>query len=425
MWWLYQAAFALALLAAAPFLLLARGRHYLPTLAGRLGRGPAKSPFAGRRPLWIHAVSVGEVSVAAVLLPHLPERSPLLLTTITPTGQARAQAAASRLGNRARVAYLPFDLGGPVQHFVARWDPAALVLVEGDLWPLLLRTVRRRGLPTAVINGRVSDRSFRRQLPWRRLLRPLLLDPIDRFGVQTAADRERLLALGVPAERVTVTGNLKFESPEPPELPELQRRLAQLADGRPLLLAGSTMPREEAQVLDAFAAAGGGAAALLVLAPRHPDRFDAVAAQVASRVPDLVRRTGEDRERPSVFLLDSIGELAALYRYATAAFIGGTLAPTGGHNPLEAARFGVPVAVGRSMENFREIAEAFDRTEAWARVDDGADLGRRWRLWLEHPDEAAAVGTRGRALVLANRGATDRTLALLAPLLARATEPSR
>lgn len=422
MWWLYQAAFALALLAAAPFLLLARGRHYLPTLAGRLGRGPATSPFGGRRPLWIHAVSVGEANVASVLLPHLPETLPVLLTTITPTGQARAQAAATRLGERARAAYLPFDLGGPIRRFLARWNPSALLLVEGDLWPLLLRSVRQRQLPVAVINGRVSDRSFPRLLRLRRLVRPLLLDPVERFGVQTAADRDRLLALGVPAERVTVTGNLKFESPEPAEIPELYRRLARLADGRPLLLAGSTMPREEAQVLDAFEGAGGGAAALLILAPRHPDRFAAVGDLVAGRYPDLVRRTGEDRDRPSVFLLDSIGELAALYRHATAAFVGGTLVPTGGHNPLEAARFGVPVAVGPSMENFREIADAFDRADGWARVADGADLGRRWRLWLEHPDEAAAVGTRGRGLVLANRGATERTLALLSPLFSHAEE---
>ncbi len=425
MWWLYQAGLALALTLAGPWLLLARGRHYLPTLAGRFGRSPGAPPAGGRRPLWIHAVSVGEANLAAALLRELPAGLPVLLTTITPTGQARARAAVAPFGERAAAAYLPFDLGFAVRRFFARHDPTALVLVEGDLWPLLLREVTRRGMPSAVVNGRVSDRSFARLHRLRRWARPLLLAPIQRFGVQTELDRERLLALGVTPERVRVTGNLKFESPEPPPLPALAERLSRLAAGRPILVAGSTMAREDEAVLEAFAAAGGAEAAMLVLAPRHPERFAAVAALAAARDPQLVRRSGDDRPRPGVFLLDSIGELAATYRQATAAFIGGTLVPTGGHNPLEAARFGVPVAVGPSMENFREIAEVFDRAAAWARVGGAAELGATWRAWLAEPARANALGERGRELVAAHRGATRRTLELLAPLLDAAAEAAR
>jgi 3-deoxy-D-manno-octulosonic-acid transferase len=425
MWWIYQFLAALALLAAGPWMLLVRGRHYLPTLRGRLGGGPAggEAPrHAGS--FWIHAVSVGETALAATLAAKLPADLPLLFTTITPTGQEQARSAARRLGGRAAVAYLPFELGFAISGFFRRFSPAALVLVEGDFWPLLLRSVRRRGLPAAVVNGRVSDRSFPRLLRLRRWAMPLFYAPIDLFGVQTGVDAERLIALGVAPERIAVTGNLKFDSPEPPELPELAARLERLAAGRPILVAGSTMEGEEEEILAAFrrldAGSAAGDRAMLVVAPRHPERFAAVAERIAAAFPELVRRSGEDRVRPPVFLLDSIGELAATYRLATAAFIGGTLLPTGGHNPIEAARFGVPVAVGPSMENFREIADLFDRTRAWARVATGDALGELWSAWLADPAAARAVGERGRALVAENAGALDRTLQLLRPLIEQA-----
>ncbi|MGE0641600.1 MAG: 3-deoxy-D-manno-octulosonic acid transferase [Thermoanaerobaculia bacterium] len=416
MWWLYQAALGAALLAVAPWLLARRGRHYLPTLRGRRVRDAAAPPGAPGT-LWIHAVSVGEAAVASALAHRLPSDLPLLVTTITPTGQARARSGVAALAPRATVAYLPFDLGPPVERFLSRYAPAALVLVEGDYWPLLLARVRRRGLPVAVINGRLSDRSFPRLLRIRPLVRKLLLDPVDRFGVQTETDRERLEALGVGADRISVTGNLKFDFPEPPELPELAARMKQWADGRPLLVAGSTMPGEEEAVLAAFALAGGPERALLVVAPRHPDRFGDAWELARGRFPGSLRRSAGGGNRPAVVLLDSIGELAALYRYAAAAFVGGTLAPTGGHNPIEPARFGVPVAVGPSMENFREIAERFDAAAAWSRVRDSADLGALWLRLLGAPEEARALGARGRELVDAGRGATERTLELLAPLV--------
>lgn len=419
MWGLYQALSALLLLLAGPILLALRGRHYLPTLAGRLGRRlPAPEPGG----VWIHAVSVGEVMVAETLRPALAAGAPLTVTTVTPTGQQRARHA---FGDGAAIGFLPFELGAPMRRFFDAVRPRALVLVEGDYWPLVLREARRRGVPVVVVNGRLSDRSFRRLRPLRCAVRPLLLDPVTHFGVQTALDRDRLLELGVAADRVTVTGNLKFEAAAPAPAPELAAWLASVAGGRPVLIAGSTMPGEERRVLEGFETARQVADALLLLAPRHPERFDEVWGEVTRRYPDAARRSAPHAapSRPTVALLDTLGELAAAYEHAQAAFVGGTLVPKGGHNPLEPARFGVPVAVGPSMDNFREMAQAFDRAGAWARVRSGHELGELWRRWLLDRGGAQEIGRLGRDLVEANRGALARTRALLEahlPLAGRA-----
>jgi 3-deoxy-D-manno-octulosonic-acid transferase len=426
---LYQLATGAALLIAGPFLLARRGSHYLPTLSGRLGRSP-QAPQSGGF-LWFHAVSVGEVAVAATLAKTLPADLPLLVTTVTPTGQARAR---DLFRDRAEVAYLPFDLGFAVRRFFDRFQPRALVLVEGDYWPLVLSEATRRGLPVTVINGRVGDRSYGRMQKLRPFL-GYLFSRVDRFGVQTTEDRDRLVSLGVPAERITVTGNLKYESPEPAVKPDLEERLRALAAGRPILLAGSTMPGEEEQVLDAFRRLQG---AMLVIAPRHPERWDEVAALLGkndirrSAIPGALTprpplpvhpstpSPGEGEtyaDLPDVVLLDSLGELAGLYRIAAGAFIGGTLVPKGGHNPLEPARFGVPVAVGPSMHNFRDMAERFDKAKAWRRVENAEELAAVWGEWIADPAAAREQGGRALQLLEENRGALGRTLEMLEPVL--------
>lgn len=430
-WWPYRAAVATTLTATAPFLLTRKGSHYLETLHGRLG-GIDPGQEAAVRPggLWLHAVSVGEVAVAATLARVLPAREPSVVTTITPTGQRRAR---SSFADRSAVTYLPFDLGLPLGRFYRRFEPRALVLVEGDLWPLALSMARRRGLPVAVVNGRVGDRSFERleRLQARGLPRQLVLDhtygAVDRFGVQSDLDRERLERLGVAPEKITVTGNLKYESPEPQLLPSLHRCLVTLSSGRPLVVAGSTMAGEEAIILDAFGriVRESDHQVLMVLAPRHPERWHQVADLLeASGLRYVLRSTVGSRggaasaPPPDVLLLDSLGELPGLYRIAATAFVGGTLVPTGGHNPVEPARFGVPVAVGPSMENFRQMAHEFDRADGWARVADADELAELWRRWLTRRPLAEEVGERGRALVEANRGALSRTVELLDDLLA-------
>ncbi len=426
-WWLYQLGMGLALLLAGPILLLRRGGHYRPTLKGRLGGegAPAGSPKEGG--LWLHAVSVGEVGVAATLARGLPADLPLTITTITPTGQERARAA---FAGRAAVSYLPFDLGFALRRFFSRafpsGPPRALLLVEGDYWPLLLAEAKRRGFPVVVVNGRVGDKGFHRMKKLAPLARRLLR-AVDRFGVQSEVDRDRLIAFGVAPERIQVTGNLKYDTPEPVLAPELAAAISSLAAGRSILVAGSTMPGEEEALLEATA--GLEERALLLLAPRHPERWPEVGTLLERSGRPYLRRSSLENTPaatpsiPDILLLDSLGELAGLYRIASGAFIGGTLVPTGGHNPLEAARFEVPVAVGPSMHNFAEMAARFDAAQAWRRVSDAADLGAAFRSWLDDSDAARDLGQRGARLVEENRGAVERTLELIRPLL-QTSEPS-
>jgi 3-deoxy-D-manno-octulosonic-acid transferase len=277
-------------------------------------------------------------------------------------------------------------------------------------------------MPVVVVNGRVGDRGFRRMSRAPRVARWLLAS-VDRFAMQSTEDARRLEALGVERDRVTVAGNLKYEAPEPPAQPALERALAAIAAGRPLLVAGSTMAGEEEAVLAAFAAAGGGQRALLVLAPRHPERAEEVARLLDGRGWRWRRRSGLDGDRSAVdvVLLDSVGELAALYRLGAGCFVGGTLVEKGGHNPVEPARFGRAIAVGPSMENFRDMAAQFDEARAWQRVETADDLAAAWREWLDSPAAAQALGERARRVVEDHRGALARTLAVLAPLVERVT----
>ncbi len=422
MWLLYQTLLAVLTLLAGPWLLIRRGRHYLTSLSARLGN----VPVAGDSVLWIHAVSVGEVNVATSLLPILPPDRRLLVTTVTPSGQDNAR---DRFPD-ALVTYLPFELSFAVRRFFEKLTPSALILCEGDLWPLVLRDARRRGIPVVVVNGRIGERSFRRMKLLRRFLSPIL-QPVDGFAVQTRDDSRRLQELGVEPSRITVTGNLKFEIAAPTDLPRLEAAIARLARGRPVLVAGSTMQGEEDLLLAAFSQIGGGERALLILAPRHPERWPRVAAWLKRQGAIAILRSELDDNGsnpsgdppPDVLLLDSLGELASVYRLGQAVFIGGTLVPTGGHNPLEAARHGVPIAAGPSMHNFREIADRFDADHAWERVADSRELGAIWDRWLDDPAAAQAVGTRGRRVVESNRGALAKTRAFLQERLGGALGP--
>lgn len=380
-----------------------------------------------------------------------------MVTTVTPTGQAAARKLFEPLtaaGRSVVVTYLPFDLGLLVGRFLDRYAPRALVLFESELWPLLLRDCRRRSIPVAVLNARISDRGYGRMKRAGRLYRRFLLDPLGRLGAQSPQDEERLLSLGARPARTSLTGNLKFDTPEPVPVAGLEHALRELAAGRPILVAGSTMPDEEPIVLDAFERLD--RETLLVLAPRHPERFDEVWRMVEERSLNAVRRSGmtipqpaatpptespacgtpgavgspnagqtgseagepSERDRLSrVVLLDSLGELAAIYRLGAAAFIGGTLVPTGGHNPIEAARFGVPVIVGPSMENFRRIAHDLEAADGLTLAADGEALTEAWRRLLDRPDEAAEQGGRGLAIIDRNRGAVGRSVELLSQLV--------
>lgn len=424
-WWGYQGLLGGAMLLAGPVLFMRRRHHYAPTLKPRLGL--SRLPDAGAAPpLWIHAVSVGEVMVAATLAKVLPAELPLLVTTVTPTGQQQARKifAGPNAQRSAEVAYLPFDLGIPVDRFLDHFNPRGLILVEGDYWPLVLHRVSRRGIPVAVVNGRVGARAARRQQKIPALCRKLFFEPVHRFAVQTERDQRRLVAAGAPPERIQVTGNLKFDSLPPDGKPELESRVRGLAGSRPIVVAGSTMQGEDEAVIDAFQALPPGRA-LLILAPRHPERAPDVLRLAQQRHRAVLRSafdaaaddpSTETDDAPEIIVLDTLGELAALYRLATLAFIGGTLVPTGGHNPLEPAHFAKPIVVGPSMDNFKHMAQQFDESNAWRRAADRHRLGDVFREWLDDPDAARAVGQRAAQLLHDNRGATLRTWDAIRPV---------
>ncbi len=408
--WLYRIALRVGLPLAAPVLWVrdrASGKDR-PPLRQRLGRGlPAIEPGG----LWIQAVSVGEVEVARRLvetLQYRPEAIPLLVTSTTATGLALARKT---LAGTAAVHPCPLDLVLPVRRVLEAARPRALVLVETELWPEMLHQAGRRGVPVAVVNARLSEYSFRRYRRFRPLLAPLL-DPIALVAARSDSDAERFETLGVPGDRITVTGNVKYDL-EPDRTPlEWEAAFRRWAGDRFVLVAGSTMEGEEAMLLDAIEFAGGPERIVTILAPRHPERFDAVAALLERRGLPFVRRSALDAgaDRPAVLLLDTIGELARAYRLGDAAFIGGSLVNTGGHNPLEAAVWGVPVTAGPNLFNFSEVyAEMI--TSGGVLVGVGVDdLARVLEDWIADPAARRRVGEAARATVEANRGAAERTV---------------
>ena len=387
-----------------------------PRFRDRLGRDLPDLPGGG---IWIQAVSVGEVELARSLVAELWERVPgipLVLSATTATGLDLARRT---LGQTLPVIPCPIDLPGPVSRVFEAVCPKLLVLVETELWPEMLHQAGRRAVPVAVVNARLSESSF---AGYRRIAGPLrsLLEPLALVLARTAADGDRFTGLGVPPARVTVGGNVKYDLEADRRPLEWQDEIRRLAGNRPIVVAGSTMDGEETQVLDALAGlAVEGAAPFLILAPRHPERFDSVARLVTDRQLVLGRRSSPQPAPPGadVFLIDTIGELARAYQLGDIAFIGGSLVPTGGHNPLEPAVWGVPVLSGPHVHNFREVYDEMTAAGGARLVADSDDLRIAVATWLDDPDLGAAAGAAGRAVVERNRGATKRTVSALIELL--------
>ncbi|HVC31711.1 MAG TPA: 3-deoxy-D-manno-octulosonic acid transferase, partial [Steroidobacteraceae bacterium] len=368
--------------------------------------------------------SVGEVQAAAALVLALRDRYPqipVLVTTFTPTGAARARTL---FRDAAQVRFLPFDLPGSVRRFLDRARPRLAVIMETELWPNLYRECRLRRIPLVIASARLSRRSTDR---YRRL--GALFKETVSGGVVIAAqgegDAERFRALGAAAERTHVTGNLKFDISLPPALSERGRSLrAQYAPGRAAWVAGSTHGgAEEEAVLEAHrrvAAVHPGA--LLVLAPRHPNRFGEVAAWLERQGIAFTRRSRSSvaaafKGGPSVLLLDTLGELLYFYAAADVAFVGGSLAPIGGHNLLEPAALGLPVLTGPDNSNGEDIARLLLDCGAAEIVRSGAELGSRVAGLLADQPRRAQMGNRGREAVDRNRGALEKLLTLIASLL--------
>jgi 3-deoxy-D-manno-octulosonic-acid transferase len=444
MYTLYSLLTAAGMLLLSPYFLI-RGLidgKYLGHVRERLGWGfPPELRLIRREDrsegtIWIHAVSVGEVLAAQPLARQLKEQyrdRRLIVSTTTATGQKLAR---ERMPFADAIFFFPLDWPGPVRRALKIVRPEAVIIVETEIWPNFLRECRRAGVPVIFVNGRLSERShrgFRRAIymsggALRGFLKRILNDA-TLFLMQGEQDASRLLDLGADAARVVVAGNLKYDLEHPPESPLSNWLAAQLTRNHrhPVLIAGSVMASEETHVLRAFAEVEREfPRALLILAPRKPDRFDAAARIVAESRRGLVRRSKitlngaastELSEPGSVMLLDSVGELASIYRLADAVFVGGSLVPNGGHNILEPAAFSKVPVYGPSMDNFREMSAKFLNAGASIQVNSSEALGAAWMGLLKNDVRTLRMGAAARDLVDQNRGATARVLGRIAQIV--------
>ncbi len=428
MYLVYSVATLLALVALSPYFLYQALRHnkYVGSLGQRLGYLPVSFNLDAEASIWIHAVSVGEVLSARPLISELRIRYPsfrIFLSTTTMSGQQIARRSVSDVD---AVFYFPLDWTFTVRRTLDRVQPRLFVMVETEIWPNLLRECRRRGIKTMIVNGRISHRSF----PRYRLVRPFfrrVLADVDRFCVQGEEAARRLVALGADPAHVTRTGSLKFDSlgtaALPGRGPARVLRFFRISPNRQVLVAGSTMKGEEEAVIRAFnrvRTTAAGANALLIVAARHPERFAEVERLCRHEGLSTVRRSElpiDSEPRADAVILDTIGELAQLYQIATAVFVGGSLVPAGGHNILEPALYGKPILFGPHMDNFGEIAETFLTNSAAIQVGSDRELEDTVVSLMGDPVRRARLGAAARALLDANRGAKDRTLAVIAGLL--------
>jgi 3-deoxy-D-manno-octulosonic-acid transferase len=368
----------------------------------------------------VHAVSVGEVLAAAQLIREWKTKLPGWMIAVSTTTETGQRLAKERLPE-SPVFYLPLDFRFAVRRYLRVLRPKMLVLMESELWPRLIEECAKDGVPVVVANARVSDRSFPRYMRLRRLWRPFL-ERISLFLAQSEETAERLVNIGAPAERVKVMGNLKYDVRVGGES-ELTKMLRErLSVGAKVLICGSTLEGEEAMLLEAWRpVVAGESDAVMVLAPRHPDRFAAVAGMIAGSGFRLVQAS-EFRVRTeavtagSIFLLDTIGDLASMYGVGTVAFVGGSLVAKGGHNPLEPAQFGVPVVIGPSFENFRGVVDAMLEADA-IRIVTPQMLSETLIALMRDREGAKALGERGRAAFEAQSGATPHTVEALMALL--------
>ncbi len=422
----YNLALLVALVAGVPWWLwrMATTHKYREGLLRRLGRVPkglAASAQARDRPvIWLHAVSVGEVLAAGRLAAELDRAFPafrLLISTTTRTGQVLAR---ERFG-AGRVFYCPLDLPWAVRAYLSALRPRLLILAETEFWPNLLSGCFRRQIPIVVVNARISDRSWPRYRRLRRLWRSLL-GRLSCVLAQSETDAERLRVLGCPPQRVLVAGNLKFDVHAAQEA-DATFQLKALAGGLRLIVAGSTMEGEEAALLAAWPRLlAADPQLVLVLAPRHPERFAAVAVLVERSGAPWVRRSAwpahpEALAPGAIVLLDSIGELASVYSLASVAFVGGSLVPAGGHNPLEPAQFGVPVVMGPHYANFRAITEEL-RAHGALCIVQKEELAEALIELLQNRAAAEAMGARAREVFNRAAGATARCVEAIRELLA-------
>lgn len=380
-------------------------------------------PIAGG--LWFHAVSIGEAETAFPLIKRMQQRFPELpfvVTTTTPTGSRRVTDV---LGNTAvQHVYLPYDMPDSVQRFLAHFQPRLAVIMETEIWPNLFRACRQSGIPLLIANARLSERSARGYARIGALTQDALAD-VGFIAAQTEADRQRFIALGSRADDTLVTGNIKFDVELPAEFLADAAGLRNRYFGRerPVWIAASTHEGEEALVLDAYRRIRAAHPGLvLILAPRHPERFDSVAALCRAAGWNVVRRSEQNQAQDAdVFLLDSLGELKRFYCVSDIAFVAGSLVPIGGHNVMEPAAAALPVLTGPYLHNFRAAADALLAAEGALLVHDATELASVCAALLSDPERRKRMGSQGLSFVQSGKGALQRVEALLAGLLEEKT----
>jgi len=437
--WLLNAGWGLLLLVITPIIvyrMIAVGKHRGGWSQKLLGLVPAlPAPRPGQTRYWFHAVSVGEVLLLPAVIERLRTRQPdaeIIVTTTTDTGYAVARDRVSTTVPGMTLAWFPLDFSWAVRRAMRRLKPTRIVLAELELWPNFLLSARRAGIPVSLINGRLSERSFRGYHRIRRLMAPLVRS-LDQIAVQNEVYAERFRRLGADADRVHVTGSVKFDRVETrrdtPRTVSLREAFG-LNPEEPVLIAGSTQAPEERIAIESWLKARQTCPALrLILVPRHRERFEEVARLVQSlrlpllrrsdTTPEMAGEAGSSRRQAAsgdsspILLLDTLGELAGCWGLADFAFVGGSLGNRGGQNMIEPAGYGAAVCFGPNTRNFRDVVDALLAHEAATVVRDGDDLTATLRNWLENRDAATAQGRRAQAFVQTQQGASQRTVELL------------
>ncbi|WP_417546050.1 lipid IV(A) 3-deoxy-D-manno-octulosonic acid transferase [Marinobacter sp.] len=361
--------------------------------------------------IWVHAVSVGETIAAAPMVRRLLARNPdvaILMTAMTDTGLAQAR---KMFGDRVAYAYAPYDTPGAIRRFLDRVNPRILVILETEIWPNMIGQCRQRNVPVFLINARLSERSARGYERVGKLLAPIM-QSITWVAAQAERDAERFRRIGVATSHVEVTGSVKFDVDMPEDVREASASLRQQFGRRPVWIAGSTHSGEDVQLLEAQRCVlECHPTALLVLVPRHPERFDSVSEMATSKGFKVVRRSsGQNPETAQVYVGDTMGELMMLYGASDIAFVGGSLVARGGHNPLEPAAWGIPVFSGPHVFNFETIYEHLECDHGAQRVQSSQELAQAVSHLISNPKERLAFGQRAQVVVSKNRGALDKVV---------------
>jgi 3-deoxy-D-manno-octulosonic-acid transferase len=404
-----------------------RYKKYISSLSQRMGYLPVSFNLDGEESIWIHAVSVGEVLTARALIADLKHRYPQLRIFLSTTTLGGQQVARRNVQDVDAVFYFPFDLAFIVRRTLRLVKPRVFIMMETEIWPNLLRACKTLGVATVMVNGRISARSY----PRYRLVRPFMrnvLMHVDKFCMQSEESARRIIDIGADPAKVTVTGSLKFDSLDVPGASTIEGRgqnrvlrYFRMTSGRPVIVAGSTMRGEEEPLLQTFRRLKSSVTnPLLVLAPRNPERFSEVVQMSRTHAFVTVRRSDlpiDAEPRAEVVVLDTVGELAQVYQIATAVFVGGSLVDTGGHNILEPAVFGKPIVFGPHMQNFKEIAATFIAHDAAVQIPNARALEDALLALLIDPVRRARLGAAARALVESNRGAKEKSLAVIGQVL--------